>query len=265
MRRCAFTLLELLVVIAMIAVLTALLLGAVHKAKESGEATACASNLRQLALANLAFAAEHDGQYVQAQERNNNVRWHGVRSSNVDPFDGTRGPLAPYLGAEARVKLCPAFLDALTGMASFETSTGGYGYNAAYIGGQPGNPFVAERMANVPHPARTVMFTDAAFARASGIQEYAYCEPYQWPDAAGRLVGSLTPSVHFRHNGRANVAWCDGHITAEAPAELGRTNGYGGDSEKWKIGWFGPRRQNGFWNPRAELDEPFGTPSQPPR
>ena len=257
MRRSAFTLLELLVVVAIIAVLIALLFAAIQKARQTGEATACASNLKQLALANLAFAAEHDGQYVAAQDHANAVRWHGVRSGG-GAFDGTRGPLAPYLGAEARVKLCPIFRDALSGADSFENSTGGYGYNAAYIGGQPGNAFVAERFANVLHPARTLMFADCAFARANGIQEYPYCEPYQWTDAVGRLRGALSPSVHFRHHGRANVAWCDGHVTAELPAELGSTNGYGGDPAKWNIGWFGPRRENGYWNPRAELDDPPG-------
>src|SRR5881409_1083831 len=47
----AFTLLELLVVIAVIAVLAALLLPALGKAREQGRATACLSNLRQIAQA----------------------------------------------------------------------------------------------------------------------------------------------------------------------------------------------------------------------
>lgn len=254
MRRGAFTLIELLVVMAVLAVLAGLIMAAVRSARERADATQCVSNLRMLAMANLAYAADNDATYVAAQERTNRVRWHGTRSNAGAAFDPSQGPLSPYLGAGGRVKTCPTFRDALRGSDSFEDGTGGYGYNAAYIGGTPGRPYQPERTVNVPRPAQTVMFTDTAFARKDGIQEYAYAEPYRWVDILGEPAGALVASVHFRHRGLAHVAWCDGHVSAELPMQIDGGNRYGGDAAKHKIGWFGPEKENGFWNPNASLE-----------
>jgi len=59
-----FTLIELLVVIAVIALLLALLFPVLRSAREQGQRAVCLNNLKQLTLAWLVYAEEHDGKIV---------------------------------------------------------------------------------------------------------------------------------------------------------------------------------------------------------
>ena len=238
-RRAAFSLVELLVAVAAMALLAAILVPALPAAKAAADGAVCRSNLRELAAANLAYAADH-GRYVAAAadiDGANSIRWHGVREGKA--FDGSKGPLAPYLGgggASAWVRRCPGFHPDAAG---FEASCGGYGYNEVGVGSElcrPGDGVKTELgmpAGAVVHPAATVMFADAAYLQGNGkkakLIEYSFVEP---PQFAGG--GTPWPTIHFRHRGRANVAWADGHVTSEA---LART---GGKWTAYALGWFGP-------------------------
>jgi len=248
-RRRAFTLVELLTVLAIVGILAALIMPAISRARDAAKSTAGLSNLRQLAQANLAYASDHRGQFCPATSFNNRRRWHGERANSSAPFDPTKGFLAPYLGQSGRVKLCPRFDDLDQSATSFELGTGGYGYNSAYIGGTPLDWTIPNFLQRLPNPARTVMFASTAFAVASGPQEYPSTEPYQSLAPSGQPNGALQPSTHFRHDGKAHVAWCDGRVTAESPNAAVSTNYYGGDNTRHHIGWFGPTDHNGYWNP----------------
>ena len=254
----AFTLLELLVVIALIAVLAALLLPAFRSAKLQSYSVRSSQNLRQLVTANIAYAADQ-GFYAPADNKSNNRRWCAGRTSVGARFDPTKGFLAPYLGSTGAVLACPLFTDMLHGAQSFEEGNGGYGYNAAYIGGTASGTYnsdgtrLSATPAQIAHPALTLMFATTAFARAEGVQEYPFAEPPFWVTASGITSGRGSPTVHFRFQGRAIVGWCDGHISMETKgARNAGANPYGGDPDAQNLGWFGPDEANGYWNPDRE-------------
>lgn len=257
----AFTLIELLIVIAIIAILAGILFPVLTAAKQQANKAKCAANLRQLALANRMYAEDNGGRFVPAAVDiftgfGGRWRWHGWRSTadGRTPFQPEKGPLWTYLGRSGGVKMCPLLaLMRRRGVSSdaFEAGGGGYGYNAVYVGGSywkygftPKAAAEAAAASDVRDPSRTVMFTDTAMAQAYPSQhiiEYSFCEPPFFLGSDGEPTPyHTTPSIHFRHNGRALVAWCDGHISTESMSFTESPNVYGGDNEYFKIGWFGP-------------------------
>ena len=72
LRHSGFTLVELLVVIGIIALLIAILLPSLSKARESANRVACGSNLRQWGLMCHLFAQDHRGKFPAAYHMNGN-------------------------------------------------------------------------------------------------------------------------------------------------------------------------------------------------
>lgn len=249
-----FTLIELLVVIAIIAILAAILFPVFGAAKESGRKTRCAAQLKQLVAANITYTDDYSGRYVPAASDISGAnlrRWHGVRRRVGGEFDPTKGPLWLYLGRSGGLKICPS---ATMLLGTFESGCGGFGYNSAYVGGTayrsypPDCDKIASHTSDIAHPSRTLMFADTAIASEAGPMQYSFAEPPLHVSPTG-VTYATTPSTHFRHNGAANVGWCDGHISAEKMTFTRPPSFfYGGDNEKDNIGYFGPEDNSIFDN-----------------
>ena len=241
----AFTLVELLVVVTIIGVLAGLLLPALRGAQDRAKAAVCMSNLRQLTTATFLYTNDNDEYFPPSSwdiYTANCHRWHGVRNNQQEPFDFRHSPLYPYLKGD-KIKACPIFAEYLKG---FEAGCGGYGYNDSYVGSGRGDAqdrsSCPARRGMIADATNTILFADAAILQGSRVIEYSFVtEPLF--EAWGGVQS--TPSLHFRHHGRANVAWCDGHVSSEP---LGWSplagNAAGGDP----IGYVGPWHDNRLYD-----------------
>ncbi len=212
----AFTLVELLAVIALVGVLAALLVPALEQGREAARAAACATNLRQLAAAALSYAADHGGEFPWG------MRSEGGETTCWDFTVGAGGKARPGLiwdripeCAGGRVLQCPSFVG---GNANWRGDPyTGYNYNCSYVGkveGDPGGRAGPALQSQIEVPARTALFGDGQYA--GGADKFMRAPER---DAAHDGSGSGVRSAGtqgFRHRGRTNVAFADGHVESLA-------------------------------------------------
>ena len=219
--RCGFTLVELIIVVAILGLLAGLLAPAVAKALEIADQTACASNLHQLAVAMNLYLKDNDGMFFPIREnRPDGVLWYFGYESHGSPsrgegmriLDRTRGKLYPYLGLSQDVEVCPAFNYDGPYKPKYQGKWWTYGVNAE-LAGLPTCRSIDEVQGR--DASRTVIFADSAWvntfqAPASPqnplVEEWFYVQPQM-------------RYVHFRHGGLANVLFADWHVEACPPKQ----------------------------------------------
>lgn len=216
-QRGGFTLLELLVVIAIIAFLIAILLPAVSAANSQAKTVQCLSNLRQLFLAAEQYGNANGGYFPIAYYSDyrpplsTSYNWDFTTITNVTSGQVTIQPglLWPGMSA-APVQQCPCYLIASLAPGVYT----GYNYNTSFIGGGKSGAVVVPpaKMALVQHPSRCALFGDGQYyggpdkfmrSPIPSTGDLVFFPPADVPSSAGTQA--------FRHRGRTNVLFCDGH------------------------------------------------------
>lgn len=209
MKRRAFTLVELLVVVAVIGILSSLTLPALQRARRASYAAVCLNNLRQLGAAAQLYWSDHENNpfpYKIGATNNGDTYWFGWIERGAEGqrrFDATQGLLYPYV--QDAVRKCPQLNYS---MAEFKLkATGaayGYGYNL-HLSPAPNLPKV--KMNSIARPADLTLFADAAQVNTF--------QPPASPDnpmlEEFYYVNSSEPTAHFRHRSVAMVSFADGH------------------------------------------------------
>ena len=227
-KRRAFTLVELLVVIGIIALLIAILMPALARAKEAANRTKCASNLRQLTMAAMLYAADDKtGVYI----------WYDGSGAGDD-----LSPLWPKYLKSLQITVCPStqnvvrsnVLDAAKVPVDLKVhkdagdGSGGHSYEGremmwpgTWPDGKvvPASPRMLKTSRNVRRTSEVCLLMDGDDAKGGGTNN--------WPDkqnnhgAAGVNVSYLDGHVEWTPMGRPLLrAYIWGYYNPNLPGEI---------------------------------------------
>lgn len=202
--RKGFSFIELMAVTTIVGLVACILFPVFAKSKGAAEKASCLANLKELSLASLIYAQDHDDRFFPFgySAGKDYLTWWGDLSTG----DPKRGFLYPYTKS-GRIRGCPAALD-LPNIAPF-TFTMGYGMNFRLFYSyfpEPAKGFRTTNSSEIERPGETLLTGDSA----------AWDRNRKMAVGSAWLFGdSWNSHLHARHAGNlANVAWLDGHATS---------------------------------------------------
>lgn len=230
-RRHAFTLIELMAVIGIIAILTAIAAGAVREGIRKASLATSANNIRQLAAGSAGYLMENRQTFwpyrenVREADRRGIAWWFGFESEESlgkpegeRSFDPGQGPLAGYVPAGFEPD--PSFGFAGKPLKpKYRFGYIGIGYNVLLGGGWMGvQPKV--RLNELETPSRVVVF--ATSAQINTFQPPASSKRPMIEEFYG--IDERETTVHFRHSGEAMVTFADSSVGFLSMDETTRDN-----------------------------------------
>ena len=245
-----FTLVELLVVIATIAILAGLILPALSSSRDRARLALCLGNIREVTLMHLFYADANGGYFCPAWdasfdswESSANHRGPGILSRVVPDSSAAKG----------RVFECPAAKTSLLLNPAWTARFAGYGMNYLLSFGtaaaSPPN-FRFCRIQSVKTPSRLVILADAACFLA-GTDGRPAPTAFLFNPSSGR--GGY---ADFRHSKSCVAAFVDGHAAARTDFTSRPADASGWED---RVGYLSPDDSlyDPFWrDPAVEQDEP---------
>jgi prepilin-type N-terminal cleavage/methylation domain-containing protein/prepilin-type processing-associated H-X9-DG protein len=222
-RRRGFTLVELLVVMAVIAILAALLLPALRLAKGRAQAILCLNNTKQLAVAWQLYANEHDdmlpynlgmagSSFRTDLNWVNNVMTWDLSPDNTNLATITQASLGPFIGGNPGIFRCPSdtVLSDVQSAAHWQARIRSYSMNAmvgdagdfSTNGYNVNNPYYTQffKLTQIRHPSEIFVFLDE---HPDSISDGYFLERSYYPE------WQHLPASY--HNGSAAFSFADGH------------------------------------------------------